>query len=128
MATQTLPHPRTDRHTALNVVLWVLQLGVVYTFVKAAIPKLTGDATAVQGFEAIGLGQWFRYFTGSLEMIGSTALLIPGAAGYGALLLSTVMIGAIFMHLAVIGGSPLLAIIMLAANLVIAWGRLWRRI
>lgn len=31
----------------------------------------------VELFNEIGLGQWFRYLTGGLEVVGAVALLIP---------------------------------------------------
>jgi uncharacterized membrane protein len=30
-------------------------------------------------FDAIGIGQWFRYLTGGLEVLGAVALLVPGS-------------------------------------------------
>src|SRR5687768_11767639 len=117
MATQTIPQPRAHRNVALEVFLWALQIGVALMLLKAGFPKLTGDPTMVQVFGAIGAGQWFRYLTGTLEVIGSIGLLIPGLAGYAALLLSLVMAGAVMAHLVILGGSPLMAGILLAANL-----------
>ena len=38
--------------------------------------KLSGDPRMVGLFDAIGVGQWFRYVTGSLEVLGAILLLI----------------------------------------------------
>src|SRR5438093_1341613 len=73
--------------------------------------------------ERIGLGQWFRYVTGSLEVLGAVLLLIPRLSGLGALLLVGVMLGAVPTHLFVVGGNPLPAIILLIVTGVVAWGR-----
>ena len=127
MATHSIPQPTTHKNVAMEVFLWALQIGVALMLLKAAFPKFTGDPTMVQVFGAIGVGQWFRYLTGTLELIGSMGLLIPGLAGYAALLLSLVMAGAVMAHLVILGGSPLMAGILLAANLVIVYGRLWRK-
>src|SRR5438552_1264953 len=108
MATQPIPRPVVNRHLLKNLALLALQIGLAFLFLKAGIPKLTGDPMFVQIFDKIGLGQWFRYLTGSFEVIGSIGLLIPGLAGYAALLLATVMTGAVVTHLVVLGGSPLL--------------------
>ena len=116
-----------------NISLWVLQLAVAATFFKAAVPKLTGAEMMVHMFAAIGFGQWLRYLTGSLEVIGAAALLIPALSGLGALLLIVVMAGAVLTHLIILGGSPALAAILLIASAIIAWGRrermveTWRR-
>ncbi len=126
MATQTLPRPAIHKNTVTNIVLWALQIGVALMLLKAGFLKLTGNPMMVGMFGAIGLGQWFRYLTGSLEVIGSIGLLIPRVAGYAALLLAVVMSGAVLTHLMILGGSPLMAALLLAANLGIVWRRLWR--
>ena len=107
----------------LNIVLWVLQLGAAAMFLMAGFSKLSGDPLAVAGFEQIGLGQWFRYLTGTLEVTGALALLTPWFSGVGALLLVAVMVGAVATHLFVLGGSPLMAILFLVVTAIIAWGR-----
>jgi putative oxidoreductase len=85
--------------------------------------KVSGDAQLVGLFEAIGLGQWFRYLTGALEVAGAFLLLIPRTSGLGALLLAVVMVGAVVTHVFIVGGSPLMAIIRLVVTGVVAWGR-----
>jgi hypothetical protein len=77
----------------------------------------------VELFDAIGLGQWFRYVTGSLEVLGAVLLLIPRLSGLGALLLVGTMLGAVATHLFVVGGSALGTTILLIVTGVIAWER-----
>ena len=107
----------------MNVGLWILQIGAAGMFLMVGFLKLSGDPQMVGLFDAIGLGQWFRYVTGSLEVLGAVLLLIPRLSGLGALLLVGVMLGAVATHLFIVGGSPLLAIILLVVTGVIAWGR-----
>ena len=107
----------------INVGLWILQIGAAGMFLMVGFFKLTGDPQMVGLFDAIGLGQWFRYVTGSLEVLGAVLLLIPRLSGLGALLLMGVMLGAVPTHLFVVGGSPLSAIILLIVTGVVAWGR-----
>jgi putative oxidoreductase len=107
----------------VNVVLWILQIGAAGMFLMAGFFKLSGDPRMVGLFDTIGLGQWFRYLTGSLEVLGAVLLLIPRLSGLGALLLAGTMLGAAATHLFVVGGSPLPAIILLIVTGVIAWGR-----
>jgi uncharacterized membrane protein YphA (DoxX/SURF4 family) len=107
----------------VNVGLWILQIGAAGMFLMAGFSKLSGDPQMVGLFDAIGLGQWFRYLTGSLEILGAILLLIPRLSGLGALLLVGTMLGAVATHLFVVGGSPLPAIILLVVTGVIAWGR-----
>jgi putative oxidoreductase len=107
----------------VNVGLWILQIGAAGMFLMVGFFKLSGDPQMVGLFDAIGLGQWFRYVTGSLEVLGAVLLLIPRLSGLGALLLVCVMLGAVATHLFIIGGSPMMAIILLIVTGVIAWGR-----
>ena len=106
-----------------EVLLWVLQIATAALFFLAAVPKLTGSPQMVALFEKIGFGQWFRYLTGSLEILGGVLLLIPGWAGLGGVLLVAVMVGAIATHLTVLGGSPAHAVEYLALAALVAWFR-----
>ena len=107
----------------VNVVLWVLQIAAAGMFLMVGFLKLSGNAQLVGLFEAIGLGQWFRYLTGTLEVAGAFLLLIPRTSGLGALMLAGVMTGAVVTHVFIVGGSPLGAIILLVVTGVVAWGR-----
>ena len=107
----------------MNVGLWILQIGAAGMFLMVGFFKLSGDPRMVGLFDAIGLGQWFRYVTGSLEVLGAVLLLVPRLSGLGALLLVGVMLGAVPTHLFVVGGNPLPAIILLIVTGVVAWGR-----
>jgi putative oxidoreductase len=73
-------------------------------------------------FENIGWGQWFRYFTGGLDLIGAVLVLVPRSAFYGAvLLMGTVGFAVVLTVLGRIHDSlvPPLALSMLAAT--VAW-------
>ena len=104
-----------------SAVLWVVKGLLALAFVAAGSAKLYGVPMLVEEFQHIGLGQWFRYFTGGLEILGAVLLLVPRQALFGALLLICIMIGATITHLFVIGGSPLPAIVLLALNAVVAY-------
>ena len=107
----------------LNITCWVLQGLAAFAFLAAGGSKLAGAPPMVEMFAKLGAGQWFRYLTGTLEVIGAIALLVPRAAFYGAVLLATVMIGAIVTHLAVLGGSPIPALVLLVIVGTVAWLR-----
>ena len=77
----------------------------------------------VATFEKIGLGQWFRYLTGLLEVGGAIGLFIPGLGFFAAALLVMVMAGAVVTHLAVLGGSPAPALVLLVLTGTIAYLR-----
>jgi putative oxidoreductase len=107
----------------VNVVLWVLQIAAALMFLMAGFSKLLGNEQMVGLFALIGFGQWFRYLTGTLEVAGAILLLIPRTSGLGALMLVGVMAGAIVTHLFIVGGSPVMAIILFVVTGVVAWGR-----
>jgi uncharacterized membrane protein YphA (DoxX/SURF4 family) len=106
-----------------NAGLWALQIAGAAMFFMAGTPKLTGAENMIQVFAAVGLGQWLRYFTGVLEVLGAAALLVPYFAGLGALWLTAVMLAAVIAHLTVLGGSPAMALALLIAMAIVAWGR-----
>jgi putative oxidoreductase len=115
----TIVAPARPRWT--SVALWVVRGLLALAFVAAGGAKLYGVPMLVEEFRHIGLGQWFRYFTGGLEIMGAILLLLPRKAALGALLLICIMTGAVITHLFVIGGSPVPAIVLLALNAVVAY-------
>ena len=104
-------------------VLWTLQILSAAMFLFAGGLKLAGAPLMVQEFGVIGLGQWFRYVTGTIEVVSAVLLLMPSLAAYGAAALAVTMIGAIVAHLFIIGGSPAIPIVLLASTATIAWAR-----
>src|SRR3982075_2699358 len=88
------------------ITLWTLSGLVALAFIGAGGGKLAGTAVMVELFDKVGLGQWFRYFTGLVEVAAGIGLLIPRYAFYAAVLLAVVMIGAIIAHVTILGGSP----------------------
>lgn len=115
--------PPVARSRAATITLWVLQVLLAINIAFAGVGKLTGMQAMVDMFDSIGVGQWFRYVTGALEVAGAIGLLIPRLTGLAALGLVGVMIGAIATHLFIIGGSPVLPIVLLIVAAIIAWGR-----
>jgi uncharacterized membrane protein YphA (DoxX/SURF4 family) len=107
----------------LNIALWVVQVLTAPMFFMAGGQKLTGDPQMVGLFALIGIGQWFRYLTGLLEVTGALLLLVPRASGFGGALLVPVMLGAILTHLALLHSSPAMPLTLLVASAFVAWGR-----
>ena len=52
----------------INILLWCLQALLALEFVGVSSAKLMGMPEMVALFTAVGLGQWFRYVTGILEV------------------------------------------------------------
>ena len=114
-----------SRGRLATIGLWVLQVAAAAMFLMAGTMKLFGNQEMVQMFGTIGIGQWFRYVTGAIEVVGAVLLLVPGLAAFGALALAATMVGAIITHLFVIGGNPTVPIVLLAMTSTIGWAR-WR--
>src|SRR5215510_2276553 len=68
-----------------------LQVVAGSLFIAAGAAKLVGMDLMVQQFDMVGIGQWFRLFAGSIEIVGGLLLFIPRAAFVGALLVSCVI-------------------------------------
>jgi len=107
----------------VNVALWALQTLLALMFAMAGLAKVGGDPTMVEMFATIGMGQWFRYVVGALEIAGAVGLLIPRLSGLAALGLVCLMVGATATNVLVLGASPLLPIGLLLVSAVVAWGR-----
>lgn len=92
----------------LSAIDWSLRVGVALVFAVFAAEKLVGS-NWITLFDAIGLGRWFRYFTGAVQLVGGLLLLVPQTARVGGALIGSSMVGAMFIHLAVldtgIGGA-----------------------
>jgi putative oxidoreductase len=105
------------------ITLWTLSGLVALAFLAAGSAKLAGATAMVEEFNRVGLGQWFRYFTAILEVAGGIGLLLPRYAFYAAVLLASVMVGALIAHATVLGGSPAAALVLLVLSGSIAYLR-----
>ena len=108
---------------AALVALWFVQIALAGMFLLAGGSKLLGVPAMVGLFDAIGIGQWFRYLTGLVEVGSALALLVPSIAVFGALALVPTMVGAIATHLFIVGGSPAMPAVLLIASAGVVWAR-----
>ena len=112
-----------QRSRASLITLWVTQVALALMFVMAGGSKLAGVPVMVSLFGQIGVGQWFRYVTGAIELTAGIALLIPSAAIFGAMLLIPTMIGAIVVNVFVVPASPIAPLVLLLLAAAVAWVR-----
>lgn len=108
---------------ARNIALWVLQVILVSVFVMAGASKLVSAQDMVKIFQDVGAGQWLRYVTGSLELVGAVLLLVPRLSALGGLILTGIMTGAFLTCLFVIDESPVPAAVLLVLAAVVMWNR-----
>jgi uncharacterized membrane protein YphA (DoxX/SURF4 family) len=99
----TVQTAHTAPSTTRRKVLWGAQILLgAFLLIASGLPKLVGQADAVESFEQIGWGQWFRYVTGVVEVGGAIGLLIPRLAGLAAIGLIGLMGGAILTQILVL--------------------------
>ncbi len=109
-----------------NLTLWILQIFLAILFVCFGVSKLNPNAAYwIELFGKVGIGQWFRYFTGSLEVVCAILLLIPRTSAIAATFLALIMAGAVATHLFILRDGyatffPAFTLLLLA---VVAWKR-----
>jgi|TARA_B110000503_G_scaffold46619_1_gene76101 putative oxidoreductase len=101
--------------------LLVIRILIGLAFFGAGAAKLAGVEMMVASFEAIGLGQWFRYITGAIEVGSAILLFVPGKQAWGAGLLVCTMIGAVLAHLLILGPGSAPAIILGLLSALVAY-------
>jgi uncharacterized membrane protein YphA (DoxX/SURF4 family) len=84
---------------------WMFRGAIALVFVLEGTEKFSSDphSSWVRLFQQIGLGQWFRYLTGAVEVLGSVLVLIPWTVTAGLALLACTMAAATLIVLFVIG-------------------------
>lgn len=100
--------------------LWSFKGLLAAVFLSAGGAKIYGVPMMIENFQQIGLGQWFRYLTGILEIVGAIMVLMPRVAAVGSVLLSCIMVGAIATHL-LTGGSAVPAIVLLILSAIVVF-------
>ena len=107
----------------------MLRVVVGLMFLVIAATKLIGTADTVEYFEAIGWGQWFRYLTGSLDLVGAVLLFVPRCTFYGAVVLISSVGTATVLSMTVLRGDPqwgdlamvLQPLILTSLTVALAW-------
>ena len=105
------------------IILWTLSVVTALAFIVAGGSKLAGAPAMVEIFDKVGVGPWFRYFTGLVELTAGIGLLISRYAFYGAVALAAVMIGAIIAQLTALEHSLGAPVVLLIVAGVIAYLR-----
>jgi uncharacterized membrane protein YphA (DoxX/SURF4 family) len=97
---------------------WALRVFLALVFVAAGVDKFMGPMW-IRVFNDIGFGQWFRYVTGVVEILGGLLLLVRPATMFAVPVLICTMLGAVLVHVTVVGiGFPTIAVSVLLAALL----------
>ena len=120
-----------ERRDRLDVfTTWLPRIALAIVFVAAGRQKFETHSVFVRIFDQIGIGQWFRYATGLMQIVGAALLLIPRAGAVGFVLLGCTMAGAVAFWL-FIGHQAFSALVpgaLLAAIVVFGWTEMARAV
>jgi putative oxidoreductase len=115
--------PVTRRRRVGRRALTALRVLLAIQFAAGGLMKLGGAASMVTLFADIGVGQWFRYVVGVLEIAGAVGLLIPLVAGVAAVGLTALMTSALVTRVVVLDGTPIVETLFLVATAAITYHR-----
>jgi len=101
---------------------WLPRIGLAIVFLVAGAAKFNEQGMYVRIFDQIGVGDWFRYFTGVIELGGGVLLLVPRLAAIGFILTGCAMAGAVAFWL--LHGNPAAVLPGVLLLLVVGFG--WR--
>jgi putative oxidoreductase len=109
----------------VGIGIWALRNFLAVAFLFFGLLKFheSDGSPYVRIFELIGFGQWFRHFTGVVEVGGALLMLFPRATLVAVVLLAPTMIGALLTHVLIIGPQPAsVVVVMLLAGVVhVGW-------
>jgi putative oxidoreductase len=119
------PSAAPSRSRAVTAGLWTLQVVLALAYIAGSgLPKIVGEAYAVQIFDDLGGGTPMRLAGGLLEIAGGIGLLVPRLAGLAATCLIALMVGATAAQLFFLNEgywfTPVIFGLLLA---VVAWMR-----
>jgi len=80
---------------------WLLRAAVALVFLSVGLSKFR-DPMWVRLFGQIGLGQWFRYVTGIIQIASAVLVLIPRTSLVGIALAACTMLGASVVWLTIL--------------------------
>lgn len=94
-------------------------------FIVIGLSKFESSGSWVKVFEAIGFGQWFRYFTGAMQIAGGALMLLRRTTIVGALMIACTMAGAAVADLFYLHAGPafVIPLVLFAGAIAIAWQR-----
>ena len=88
---------------AQTLIYWSARILAAIIMLQTLFFKFTGSPESVYIFTTVGMEPWGRIGIGVMELIASVLILIPTTAWLGAVLSLGLMVGAIGMHLTLLG-------------------------
>ncbi len=102
---------------------WLPRVAVALVFLNVGVEKFGSHGPWIRIFARIGLGDWFRYLTGVMQVGGALLLLVPPLATMGAVVLGCTMAGAIVVNVFVLktGLAAIIPFLLLVAIAFVGW-------
>lgn len=96
--------PTSERRFPNSGTDWALRAIIFLVFLYFGAGKFKSDANTpwVVLYDQIGFGQWFRYFTAGIEILGAFLVLFPQTVTAGLAVLASTMAGATFIDVVVL--------------------------
>ncbi|MBX9901427.1 MAG: DoxX family protein [Burkholderiaceae bacterium] len=107
----------------LHISLWIVQISLAAAFISAGGFKLAGAEQMITLFDKIGVGQWFRYVTGTIEVLAGVGLLVPRMVDKAAAVMALTMFFGFLTHITLIGGNPVPALVLAFASATVSYFR-----
>lgn len=84
---------------------WAIRIGAGAFYIIFGLEKFSSNTGShwVKLFRDIGAGDWFRYLTGIIELLGGLLVIIPQTAAIGLIVLALTMAGAVLIVAFVLG-------------------------
>lgn len=104
---------------ALARSLPAIAVGVLFIFIGYG--KFENRGVWVRIFEQIGLGQWFRIFTGIVQVTGGVLIMPRRTRTAGAALLGCTMLGAAIVDVAIVRSPIVIVPLLLLFVIATVW-------
>lgn len=106
------------KYLTLQNLGWLLTFAVVFLLGSAGINKLVETEQMVNNFNFMHLSNYL-IVVGLLEVMSVVLLTIPRTSKYGVILITSIMSGAITLHMSLMEGNGVLVPVSI---LLISWG------
>ncbi len=107
--------------TSRGIGILAAVLGIV--MIGGGVSKLAGESHQVAMFAQVGLPSWFLALVGTFEVIGGILLAAPPSTPAGSVILSTIMVGALWAHAAKGEWAELIPVSVLLALFLLIFQR-----
>ena len=101
--------------------LTALRAALTLAFLYFGLRKLIGYHVDVAIYDAIGFGQFPRYVTGSVELLGAALLWTRGTQAIAGLLLTATMVVGLCALLIWVGPPYWHMLVLMAGSATVAW-------